>query len=267
MSYRQKVYRVKGITPPEGRERWSAMHARAALASHADSIESAVFHRDRNGHRLQFPSDIRFTGGKNGFGVTLIQDIDDDDEFSLVKALMHFAVEHGGLLDMNSQLCDIERCSQYVDYHCILVIGKNGKKIKAATYNGVDYPERFKSKKDFNMKIITDNDFRDEQIKWEITKGISRQFQRLHAAGHFQLQDAFFLGRVDNGVLNQRSAQLFMDSIELKSVEMLSPAKRFLPRFKVNFSMPLNLSGNWAAGKLNNKGYGLLIKTNAHKEQ
>ncbi len=265
----QVMYRVNDVRPPLGSNKWNGMNARVALSQYVDSlnddsISTALFHHDGK-QNIQAVSSLRYRGGLNGFGITVVDDIDPDLQYSIVKTLMQYAIDNEGTLDVKNLHCDIEKQATDASYHSILVIGRSSKTVKPKTKEGVALPSYKKDRSDFNLKIRNDESFRDEQIKWEIVKGISRQFQSLFSRGKVSIKQGYFLGRVIDGLLDRDSAQQFMDSMTLKKVEELPPAKRYLPRYFVEFKMPVNLSGDWAAGKMNHKGYGHLIKLNTNK--
>lgn len=260
MAYQQKVYQIKQISPPEGQLKWSAMQARSALAQSANNVANQVFHRDENGDRIQQPADIRFIGGQNSFGATFINQVDEATEFSLIKAMMHYAAENDAVFDVYSQTCDISLTQDRLYYHCIIVVGRSNKRIPEKTYGDKVQPARFKSRSDYNLRLIEDETFRNDQIIWSIAKGIAAQFHSAREQGHFTLTEGAFLGRFRNGELNRRSVTSFLEQIVLEKVDMLSPAKKHLPRFSVKFSMPVKLRGNWAAGRLRNKGYGRITQ-------
>lgn len=260
MAYQQKVFQVKRIAPPDGQEKWSAMQARSALAQSTNNVANQVFHRDENGNRIQRPADIRFIGGQTSFGATFIEEVDESTEFSLVKAMMHFAAENDAVFDMQSLTCDIELTEERHHYHCIMVVGRSNKHIPEKKYRDKVQPARFKSRSDFNQQLLTDESFRKDHVVWTIAKGLAAQFHNALEKGHFTLGQGAFLGRYRNGELNRRSVASFLEKVTIEKIEILSPAKKHLPRFMVKFSMPVNLRGNWAVGRLRNKGYGRITR-------
>lgn len=261
MQAHQTQYRITGLEPPTGCERWSAMRARAELSAAFPAANKAIFHSAESG-RIQTPSLLRFRGGRNSIAVVAASDIDDELQGDLVRTLMIYAIDNGGEFNVRNLRCSIKREPGMIRYSSVMVIGRAPKRIKESTHNGKIHKERIKYFTAHNERIHDDKAFREDEFKWAILKGISRQFQLLKEQGKLSISDGNFLGRVEDGQLMRETTGQLMEMIDFVKMEKLSPAKKYLPRYFIEFDMPINLTGDWAAGRMNHKGYGHLIKRN-----
>jgi len=250
---KQRVISVNGVSPPTG-GKWSGKLARQALSNSVADLDPGIFNHSASGELIQTRSPLRFGGGVSGFNVTLIHDIEPDTEASLLRGFMQYALDNDGSLDVKQISCDLKETVSSFYYHGVIVFGKSNSFNK-----GHDGKEGYWRRigHETNTKIVNDPAYRTAYLKKEIARGIARQFHAYVADKKMLRSQAAGLGRLDqNGEVLLSSIEEFIDSIEIKDVSMMSPEMRYLPRAFVRFTMPLHLEGNWAVGRMNNKGVG-----------
>jgi hypothetical protein len=254
--------RINGVLPPDGKTKWTGKIARSVLSNYIlDSGEqglSEVFQHTNSGKLIQKQAPIRFGGGRNGFSLTLVYDIEDEVKAKLVMSLIDFASSMGGVLVPCSLECKIQESKQYVHYNSSIVMGRRprNKEEDKHTYRST-----------YNKRLLTDEAFLESELKWTITKGIVRQLREYIATGDMSVRAAHILTNIGEYRALPGADQLtrdlfedFMDDIKIHKAFNLSPEKKCLPRFSVEFSMPIELYGHWAVGGNNHSGFGHILK-------
>lgn len=253
-SMKQLLIRVRMPKQNEG-EKISPSHGRMLLSKNVANIPNIIFHKSEGGGNLQYPSPIRFRGGKNSFGVVVVEDIDTETQLALTNAFIQYACEHDGNITVRNIECDIEKTFEDHVYQTSMILGKSNVKGKGSTHEGRNTSD----KSSFNHRIIEDETFRQEQIVWTIANGLCRQAHRYFNTGQLLREERAFLGRFDYGAANKGSIKELIDGIKLMQVSTQSPVYRYLPRYFVKFKMPVRISGDWAVGRMNHKGHGQII--------
>lgn len=261
----QTTIRLDGLEPPEGFEKWNGKVARESLSKFARSNAlgaDCIFHHLKGGALNQGYPLVRFGGGRNGWGVTLLPGITQIELTDITMALARYAVEYEALY--SSKNLNVSAVPAMTRYNASTVLGKAFKKGKIRDGVAVS-PDR--SPNDYNMKLVNDVEFREAELKWSITKGLIAQVKHYLNEGLVSLRDAanLFNCRSDiftSNKLRQSDFEDFMDLIEIDKSESLSPEKRstWMPRFYLEFSLPIELSGNWAFGRMTHKGFGRIYK-------
>lgn len=249
--------RVNNVTPPSPFQKWNGRIAREVMSNFIaeanDQTMGALFHHSAKGTLIQSQSSIRFGGGDKGFSVTLINDIDNELKTKLIIYMVEFANQNNGSLGSTTFKCGAN-ASGPVHYHARIVMGRSAKK------RGDKYDDR----KGYNARLLSDDPFLIEEIKWTITKGLLRQANNYIRQNSTTKTEWLFLGgvaRPEGEELDRKRHQAFMDSIEVIKTFSMSPDKGYLPRFNVDFIMPYDFHGHWAVGGNNHSGHGQLFKT------
>jgi hypothetical protein len=250
----QLALRVDGIAPPDGHDKWRADEGRRALSHTVQDMHPAIFNHSASGGNINSVPKIRFRGGCNGFGAVVSGSIPDDVRVSLLDAFMTFALESGGRLSPSSIDVGIDAADRNINYGAVIVLGSSGRYVNVKGGKRV-----FEDRREKRQALIDDKNYQMKQVKRAIAAGIARQYYSLDIPSQATRLATLDLGsRPVNGEVDYDELSDFIDSITITKIEAMSMIG-YRMRFYVKFQMPVNLKGDWVAGRLTSRGFGQLI--------
>lgn len=257
-AWNQQVVRIINAPSPAGSDKWVGFLARQELSNIANQSHDDVFHH-QDGKNMQSRPSVRFRGGKHGFGV--IQTAPNSElSGSIIDLMSNYALDNDCALSVNQIECSVSE-SEIKSYHGVFVCGKRNTSGKSK-----DGKKFFRDRSSFNKKMVSDIDFRHAELAKMIGKGMCHQFHEARKAELVGMAGHAYMGRIsEHGHIDMESIQDIIDSITILKSDNMAPAKRSLPRFYIEFSMPFMLKGDWAAGSLTHQGYGHIISKGDYK--
>lgn len=257
----QTILRITDLKPPKGLDRWAGWQGRHSL-SRFKEVSDHIYHHD-GADCVQSHPLIQFRGGRNGFGVCLIDKIDNAIQTELTLLMIDYATENNAKFSVCHQDVGISSSSANQYYWANITIGRPLKSKE---------DDSLGTRLKHNNRLLEDSDYREEQIKYEIAKGLYAQAFVHVGSGEMNKLDLALIGLPRNTDDYKDAFNDLIEGIEIKSEILLSPAKRITypkkgdprgldhVRSSVEFSMPIDLQGHWSVGRLKHRGEGAILK-------